>query len=150
MKNVSSGWSDWSQDLQKLEKEGEDKISSTANQEKSDKVNPLVACKAIEEIADPNNAIFIADGGDFVGSASYIVQPRGPLSWLDPGAFGTLGCGMGFAIGAKLVRPESEVWVIFGDGALGFSMMEYDTCVRHNIPIISVVGYEYLFFFCFF
>ena len=57
----------------------------------------------------PDNAILVADGGDFVASAAYIMKPRGPLTWLDPGAFGTLGVGGGFALGAKLVRPESEV-----------------------------------------
>ncbi len=63
----------------------------------------------------PDNAILVADGGDFVASAAYIMKPRGPLTWLDPGAFGTLGVGGGFALGAKLVRPESEVfkWIIF-------------------------------------
>jgi acetolactate synthase-like protein len=58
----------------------------------------------------PDNAILVADGGDFVASAAYIMKPRGPLTWLDPGAFGTLGVGGGFALGAKLVRPESEVF----------------------------------------
>jgi TPP-dependent 2-oxoacid decarboxylase len=62
---------------------------------------------------------------------------------LDPGPFGTLGVGAGFALGAKLVRPESEVWIIYGDGALGFSIAEFDTFVRHNIPVIAVVGYVY-------
>lgn len=52
----------------------------------------------------PENAILIADGGDFIGSAAYIVHPRGPLQWLDPGVFGTLGVGAGFALGAKAVR----------------------------------------------
>ncbi|CAF4523292.1 unnamed protein product, partial [Rotaria magnacalcarata] len=75
----------------------------------------------------PDNAILIGDGGDFVATAAYTVRPRAPLTWLDPGAFGTLGVGAGFALGAKLVRPEASVWIIYGDGALGYSIMEYDT-----------------------
>ena len=138
--NVSSNWQTWLGDLQKLETEEEGKIFQSANEEKSDKINPIVACKVIQQLADQKEAVFVADGGDFVATASYIVQPRSPLSWLDPGAFGTLGCGLGFAIGAKLARPESEVWILFGDGALGFSMIEFDTCVRHNIPIIAAIG----------
>jgi len=82
----------------------------------------------------------VADGGDFVATASYIVRPRAPLSWLDPGAFGTLGVGAGFALGAKLVRPESEVWLIWGDGASGYGLAEFDTFVRHGVPVIAVVG----------
>lgn len=82
----------------------------------------------------------VADGGDFVGSAAYIMRPRGPLCWLDPGAFGTLGCGAGFAIGAKLCRPDHDVVIIFGDGSLGYSLIEFDTFVRHKLPVMAVVG----------
>lgn len=62
----------------------------------------------------------VADGGDFVGSAAYIVRPRGPLQWLDPGAFGTLGVGGGFALGAKAVYPDRPVVILYGDGSSGF------------------------------
>jgi acetolactate synthase-like protein len=82
----------------------------------------------------------VADGGDFVGSAAYILQPPGPLTWLDPGPFGTLGVGAGFALGAKLCRPEAEVWIIYGDGSAGYSLAEFDTFVRHGLPVIAVVG----------
>jgi acetolactate synthase-1/2/3 large subunit len=68
------------------------------------------------------------------------VRPRGPLAWLDPGAFGTLGVGAGFALGAKLVRPEAEVWLIWGDGASGYGLAEFDSFVRHGVPVIAVVG----------
>jgi acetolactate synthase-1/2/3 large subunit len=85
-------------------------------------------------------AIIVADGGDFVGTASYLIQPTGPLTWLDPGAFGTLGVGAGFALGAKLCHPEAEVWILFGDGSVGYSLAEFDTFVRHGIPVIAVVG----------
>ena len=82
----------------------------------------------------------MGDGGGFVASAAYIVSPRGPLTWLDPGVFGTLGVGAGFAICAKLARSASDVWVIYGDGAAGFSIMEFDSMVRHGLPVIAVVG----------
>ena len=62
-------------------------------------------------------------------------RPRGPLTWLDPGAFGTLGVGGGFALGAKLVRPESEVWIIYGDGSLGYSVAEFDTFTRFKVSL---------------
>lgn len=102
-------------------------------------VNPLHACRAIEEVID-EDSVLVADGGDFVATASYIVAPRGPLSWLDPGVFGTLGVGAGFALGAKLARPESEVWILYGDGSVGFTLSEFDTFVRHGVPVIAVVG----------
>ena len=75
-----------------------------------------------------------------MATASYILSPPGPYTWLDPGVFGTLGVGAGFAIGAKLAHPESDLWLIYGDGAAGFSLMEFDTCARLGIPVIAVVG----------
>jgi acetolactate synthase-1/2/3 large subunit len=102
-------------------------------------VNPLALFRALEHVAG-DNAIFVADGGDFVATASYILHPRGPLTWLDPGAFGTLGVGAGFALGARTVRKDAEVWLIWGDGASGYGLAEFDTFVRHGIPVIAVVG----------
>jgi acetolactate synthase-1/2/3 large subunit len=62
------------------------------------------------------------------------------LTWLDPGPFGTLGVGAGFALGAKLVRPEAEVWIIYGDGSVGYTLPEFDTFTRHNVAVIALVG----------
>jgi acetolactate synthase-like protein len=88
----------------------------------------------------PDDSVLVVDGGDFVATASYVVRPRGPLRWLDPGAFGTLGVGGGFALGAKLVRPGSEVWILYGDGSAAYSIAELDTFARHGLAVIAVVG----------
>jgi thiamine pyrophosphate-dependent acetolactate synthase large subunit-like protein len=114
------------------------KIESEAG-EPAPPVNPLFACRAIEEVLD-DDSVLVVDGGDFVATASYITAPRAPLSWLDPGAFGTLGVGAGFAMGAKLARPKSEVWILYGDGSVGFTLSEFDSFVRHGLPVIAVVG----------
>ncbi len=102
-------------------------------------VNPVRLCQQIEEVL-PEQSILVGDGGDFVGTASYIVRPRGPLRWLDPGAFGTLGAGGGFALAAGLVNPDSEVWLLYGDGSCGYSIAEFDTYTRHGVRVIAVVG----------
>jgi acetolactate synthase-1/2/3 large subunit len=102
-------------------------------------VNPLWLCQTLEQAMD-DDAVMIADGGDFVATASYVTRARAPLSWLDPGVFGTLGVGAGFGIGAKLARPEREHWLFFGDGAFGWSMADLDTLVRHRLPVICVIG----------
>ncbi len=102
-------------------------------------VNPIAFFRALDQAAS-SDAVMVADGGDFVATASYVVRPRGPLSWLDPGAFGTLGVGAGFALGAKCVRPDAETWLIWGDGASGYGLAEFDTFVRHGVPVIAVVG----------
>jgi thiamine pyrophosphate-dependent acetolactate synthase large subunit-like protein len=102
-------------------------------------VNPLAFFRTLERTAG-DNAVFVADGGDFVATGSYVLHPRGPLTWLDPGAFGTLGVGAGFALGAACTRPDREVWIVFGDGACGYGLTEFDSFVRHGIPVIAVVG----------
>ncbi|XP_077106308.1 2-hydroxyacyl-CoA lyase 2 isoform X2 [Ranitomeya variabilis] len=131
--------SDWTEGL-KAGDISKEKANEQKAEEKTERhLNPLKVLHLVDE-ALPEDSIIVADGGDFVGSAAYILRPRGPLRWLDPGAFGTLGVGGGFALGAKLCRPESEVWVVFGDGSLGYSIVEYDTYTRHKTPIISVVG----------
>lgn len=75
---------------------------------------------------------------------SPLIRPRGPLRWLDPGAFGTLGVGGGFALGAKICRPESEVWIIYGDGSLGFSVAEFDTFTRHKVNTLHFLFFSFL------
>jgi acetolactate synthase-1/2/3 large subunit len=91
-----------------------------------------------EKLAD--DSVLVADGGDFVATAAYVLRPRRPLSWLDPGVFGTLGVGGGFAVGAAAVRPKSEVWIIYGDGSCAYSISEFDTFVRHGMAPIAVIG----------
>lgn len=102
-------------------------------------INPIALCQALERVIGPES-IIVGDGGDFVGTASYIVRPRAPLTWLDPGAFGTLGVGGGFALAAKLTNPNAEVWLLYGDGAAGYSLAEFDTFARHGIGVVAVVG----------
>ncbi len=130
--------SGWLNSLRARDNEREEEITAEANTETGN-VNPLALLKAIDAAMD-DDSIIVADGGDFVATASYTVRPRGPLSWLDPGAFGTLGVGAGFAMGAKLHRPDSETWVIYGDGAFGYSLIEFETFVRLRIPVIAVIG----------
>ncbi len=102
-------------------------------------MNPLRVVQCVEAALD-DDAILVADGGDFVATASYVVRPRRPLSWLDPGVFGTLGVGGGMALAAATCRPESLVWLLYGDGAAGFSLIEFDTFARLGKGCIAVVG----------
>ncbi|MCO5229551.1 MAG: thiamine pyrophosphate-binding protein [Chitinophagales bacterium] len=105
----------------------------------SNGMNPIALFRKLDpKLSD--DTILVADGGDFVATSAYTLKARSPLSWLDPGVFGTLGVGAGFALGAKLVYPEKDVWIIYGDGSAGYSLMEYDTFVRHNLPVISLIG----------
>nr|MBA2543983.1 thiamine pyrophosphate-binding protein [Deltaproteobacteria bacterium] len=106
---------------------------------KGELVDPLHFFQRMEE-AMADDAVLVVDGGDFVATASYIVRPRAPLSWLDPGVFGTLGVGGGMALGAALVRPGREVWLIWGDGSSAYTLAEFDSYVRHGVAPIAVIG----------
>jgi acetolactate synthase-like protein len=131
-------WSDWFDTLRARELERDEEISEQAKAP-TELVNPLQLFQRIEDkMAD--DAVLVVDGGDFVATASYILRPRQPLSWLDPGVFGTLGVGGGFAVGASLVRPGKEVWLIYGDGSCAYSLAEMDTCIRHGLAPIAVIG----------
>lgn len=133
-----SAWEPWIQQLKKNDGVREEFITRMSGEE-TDFINPLHLLKKLNEVID-EKSIIVADGGDFVATASYILQPPGPLSWLDPGVFGTLGVGAGFALGSKLVHPGATIWLIYGDGAAAFSLQEFDTFVRHKLPVIAVVG----------
>jgi acetolactate synthase I/II/III large subunit len=87
-----------------------------------------------------DDAVIIGDGGDFVSFAGRLVEPARPGHWLDPGPFGCLGTGLGYAIAARLARPSSQVVLMLGDGAAGFSLMDVDTLVRHHLPVVMVCG----------
>lgn len=102
-------------------------------------LNPLDVCRAIDR-ALPDDAVLVADGGDFVATASYTVRPRSPLSWLDPGVFGTLGVGAGFVLGAHAARPGALIVGLYGDGAFGFSIAEIDTWVKQRVPVVAIIG----------
>ncbi|XP_053728874.1 2-hydroxyacyl-CoA lyase 2 [Synchiropus splendidus] len=130
---------EWLQALKAGDVTKEKTNRSKADEKTEHHLNPLKVLHLVDELMS-DDSIIVADGGDFVGSAAYIMRPRGPLRWLDPGAFGTLGVGGGFALGAKLCRPESEVWIVYGDGSLGYSVAEFDTFTRHKTPVIAVVG----------
>jgi acetolactate synthase-1/2/3 large subunit len=86
------------------------------------------------------DAIVIGDGGDFVSFAGRLVDSFHPGCWLDPGPYGCLGTGPGYALAAKLARPDRQVVLLLGDGALGFSGMDFDTLARHDVAILAIVG----------
>jgi acetolactate synthase-1/2/3 large subunit len=87
-----------------------------------------------------DDAVVICDGGDFASYAGKFVEVQQPGCWLDTGPYGCLGNGLGYATAARVARPSSQVAVLLGDGAAGFSLMDADTLVRHGLPVVLVVG----------
>lgn len=135
---VPDNWTPWIETLRGRDDDRDSEVIAMA-METVDGINPIALLRQIDEQL-PDESIVVADGGDFVATASYVIRPRRPLSWLDPGPFGTLGVGAGFAIAAAIARPGSEVWLLWGDGSAGFGLIEIDTFVRHGIPLIAVIG----------
>ncbi|HXN92644.1 MAG TPA: acetolactate synthase [Candidatus Sulfotelmatobacter sp.] len=105
----------------------------------SSPVHPARLITEVDRFID-RDAIVVGDGGDFISFAGRLIERPEPGLWLDPGPFGCLGSGPGYAIAAQLARPDRQVVLLSGDGAFGFSAMEFDTMVRHRIPVVCVVG----------
>ncbi|TQK70455.1 acetolactate synthase [Nocardioides sp. SLBN-35] len=105
----------------------------------ADPVHPArIYGELVPRLAD--DAVVIGDGGDFVSFAGKFVEPKRPGCWLDPGPYGCLGAGLGAAVAARIARPSSQVVLLLGDGAAGFSLMDVDTLVRHDLPVVMVMG----------
>ncbi len=110
--------------------------------ELSDERAPLHPMRLYAELAKvlDRDAIVIGDGGDFVSYAGRVIDSYAPGCWLDPGPFGCLGTGPGYALAAKLAHPERQVVLLLGDGAFGFSGMEFDTLARHGVNVVGLMG----------
>jgi acetolactate synthase-1/2/3 large subunit len=93
----------------------------------------------LREVLD-RDAIVISDGGDFVSYAGRVMDTYEPGCWLDPNPYGCLGCGPGYALAAKLARPDRQVVLLLGDGAFGFSGMEFDALARHGVAVVGALG----------
>jgi acetolactate synthase-1/2/3 large subunit len=108
----------------------------------ADQRAPLHPMRIYGELAKmlDRDAIVIGDGGDFVSFAGRVVDSYRPGCWLDPGPFGCLGSGPGYALAAKLAHPDRQVLLLLGDGAFGFSGMELDTLARHGVAVVGVIG----------
>ena len=128
----------WVNDLRAVENE-----KRAAEQEDlTDDRAPLHPMRVYGELAQvlDRNAVVIGDGGDFVSFAGRMIETYEPGCWMDPGPYGCLGAGPGAALAAKLAHPDRQVCLLLGDGAFGFAGMEFDTFVRHGVPVVGVMG----------
>ncbi len=121
---------------------GESEKRESERAEREDSREPLHPMRLYAELAKvlDRDAIVIGDGGDYVSYAGRVVDSYQPGCWLDPGPFGCLGSGPGYALAAKLARPDRQVVLLLGDGAFGFSGMEFDTLARHGVNVVGVMG----------
>jgi acetolactate synthase I/II/III large subunit len=135
---TAAGHDGWVADLRAAETTARDREHADLADDRS----PLHPMRVYAELAPllDRDAIIVVDAGDFGSYAGRVIDSYVPGAWLDSGPFGCLGSGPGYALAAKLARPERQVVLLQGDGAFGFSGMEWDTLVRHNVPVVSVIG----------
>ena len=131
-------WSAWVSDLQAAVAAGVERDAELLRSE-ADPVHPArIYGELVPRLAE--DSVVIGDGGDFVSFAGKYVEPKRPGGWLDPGPYGCLGAGLGSAIAARIARPSAQVVLLLGDGAAGMSLMDVDTLVRHDLPVVMVCG----------
>ena len=120
----------------------EDEKKAGASAELASNATPIHPMRIYGELIAQldRDAIVIGDGGDFVSYAGREVPVYEPGCWLDPGPYGCLGCGPGYALAARLAHPSRQVVLLYGDGAFGFSGMEIETMVRLGLPVVCVMG----------
>jgi acetolactate synthase-1/2/3 large subunit len=134
----TADWSGWAGELADVVKATAARDNELLTAE-ADPIHPArIYGELVPRLAD--DAVVIGDGGDFVSFAGKFVEPKRPGGWLDPGPYGCLGAGLGAAIAARLARPSAQVALLLGDGAAGFSLMDVDTLVRHDLPVVMVMG----------
>lgn len=135
---AGAGQQEWIDELRAAETAARDREKAELAEDRI----PLHPMRVYAELAPmlDRDAIVVIDAGDFGSYAGRVIDSYLPGCWLDSGPFGCLGSGPGYALAAKLARPERQVVLLQGDGAFGFSGMEWDSLVRHNVPVVSVIG----------
>ena len=136
--SIQLDFTTWRDELRGREAEVGDGFEAQLNSDESP-VDPLRMAREIREFID-ENTILIGDGGDIVAQSSKVIPVYKENCWMDPGPLGTLGVGMPFALAAKASFPDRKVLIIYGDGSFGLNGFEYDTAIRHDLPIVGIVG----------
>jgi acetolactate synthase I/II/III large subunit len=129
---------EWNRSLREVENEKRAGEQEELRDERAP-LHPMRVYHELQQVLE-RDAVVIGDGGDFVSYAGRVVDTYEPGCWMDPGPFGCLGSGPGYALAAKLAAPDRQVCLLLGDGAFGFAGMEFDTLVRHGVPIVAVMG----------
>lgn len=129
----------WISELEKLETERFDNEYAAGVESSASPLHSLRVAAEIDRVLD-GDTIVVGDGGNIVALAAKVLHIDHPGQWLDPGPLGCLGVGPPFGLAAKLAKPDKRVLVYEGDGSFGLNGMELETMVRHDIPVVMVVG----------
>jgi thiamine pyrophosphate-dependent acetolactate synthase large subunit-like protein len=102
-------------------------------------IHPLRLCKEVRDFLK-RDAILVVDGQEILNYGRQSIPTYVPGHRLNSGAFGCMGVGLPFGVGAKVAKPNTQVVVLHGDGSYGINAMEIDTAVRHKVPVICVIS----------
>jgi len=102
-------------------------------------IHPLRLCKEVRDFLK-RDAILVVDGQEILNFGRQSIPTFVPGHRLNSGAFGCMGVGLPFGVGAKVAKPDTQVLVLHGDGSFGINAMEIDTAVRHRIPVVVVIS----------
>jgi acetolactate synthase-1/2/3 large subunit len=128
----------WAAQLREAETEKRAAEQEELNDDRAP-LHPVRVYNELNQVID-RSTVVVGDGGDFVSFAGKLIDTYEPGTWMDPGPYGCLGAGPGYAMAAKLANPDRQVCLLLGDGAFGFAGLEFDTMVRHGLPVVGVVG----------
>ena len=128
----------WTNGLREIENEKRAEEQAELTDDRAP-LHPMRVYHELMSVLD-RDAVVVGDGGDFVSYAGRVMEIYEPGCWMDPGPFGCLGSGPGYALAAQVAHPGRQVALLLGDGAFGFSGLEFDTMVRHGLPVVGVMG----------
>jgi acetolactate synthase-1/2/3 large subunit len=129
---------EWLSSIRDLEHQAQERDEALMHSD-AEPIHPMRLCGEIRDFIDESTTV-VGDGGDIVSYGGRVINVYKPGYWLDPGPMGCLGTGTGFAMAAQLARPGEKVLILNGDGSFGLNGMEFETMVRHHLPVVSVIG----------
>jgi len=130
--------SKWVESLREADESRRERVAPLENSDQRP-IHPLRLCKELREVMD-RDAILAVDGNEILHYGRQSMPTYVPGHRLNSGPTGCMGVGLPYAIGAKIAKPDTQVVALHGDGSLGMNIQDFDTAVRHNLPIVIVVS----------
>jgi acetolactate synthase-1/2/3 large subunit len=134
----SKAKSQWIDDLREADLARRERVAPLENSDQRP-IHPLRLCKELREVLD-RDSILTVDGNEILHYGRQSMPTYVPGHRLNSGPSGCMGVGLPYALGAKIAKPDKQVVALHGDGSLGLNIQDFDTAVRHNLPIVVVVS----------
>ena len=135
---AGAAYATWREHLQGVEKEKSSKQEAQLAND-STPIHPMRLCREVRDFMD-RDAILCVDGQEILTFGRQVIPTFVPNHRINSGTFGTMGVGMPFGVGAKAAAPDKQVIVLHGDGSFGMNAMEFDTAVRHKLPVLVIIS----------